>query len=81
MTIELPSFAYTSGVPQDDMPSPRTCPVTCQADATILFNYLNSFVGNRTSFGSVPEMSFRLKVIITSAFIQKEFYFLLAVLS
>lgn len=65
-----------------DMLFPRTCLVTCQADAIILFNYLNFLVGNRTSsFGFVPEMSFRLKVIVSSAFIQREFYFLLIALS
>lgn len=37
-------------------------------------------MGKGTSFGFMPEMSFRLKVILSSAFIQQQFYFLLVAL-
>lgn len=79
MATELLGFVYSSGI---------SIKVTCFLPEHVLspvrqmqLFYLNFFVGNQSSFNFVPEMSFCLKVIIASDFIQKELYFLLIALS
>lgn len=78
MATELLSCVYSSGI---------SIKVTWFLPEHVLSHvrqvqtsYLNFFVGNQPPCGFVPEMSFRLKVIITSGFIQKELYFLLVAL-